>query len=169
MDAAHEYAETATDPAFSAWLDHEGEEIGDLCSSGDDELENKSWVQGLWDDNQSACSLADAGPPHVLGLTESPSNVGAHEAVLRATVNAENEGQEASYRFEYGPTTAYGSAAPARYVGVGGGPQNQQISQTEGSPRAESKVWALRQMWRKASIMASSASRGSRSMRRAMP
>lgn len=131
MDAAHEYAESATDPAFSAWLNREGYEIADICSSGDDELANKSWVQGLWDDHQSACSLEDSNPPHVLGLTEPPSNVGEHEATLNATVNVENERLETRYRIEYGPTTAYGKSAPAEgYVDVGNRSGNQLVHQT---------------------------------------
>ena len=131
MDAAHEYAESATDPAFSAWLDTEGNEIGDICSSGDEQLANGSWVQGLWDDHQSACSLSDEHPPHVLGLTEAASSVGEHEATLNATVNAENEGREARYRFEYGPTTSYGQSVPAGgLLSVGAALGNQHVRQT---------------------------------------
>jgi hypothetical protein len=134
MDAAHEYAESATDPAFSAWLDTEGEEVGDICAASDPLTENGKqtgvWVQGIWDDNQSACSLADEKPPHVLGLTEGPSNLGLHEATLNATVNAENEGFAAKYRFEYGPTTAYGKTAPAEgYVNIGRELLNQVVHQ----------------------------------------
>jgi hypothetical protein len=138
MDASHEYAESATDPAFSAWLDREGNELSDICSSGDDQLANKSWVQGLWDDHQSACSLEDSQPPHALGLTEAASGVGGHEATLNATVNAENEGLQTKYRFEYGPTTSYGQSSPAQgYVGVGSRPGNQQVAQTVSGLQAE--------------------------------
>ncbi len=131
MDASHEYAESATDPAFSAWLDDEGNEIADICSSGDDQLANQAWVQGLWDDHESACELEDLSPPHVLGLTEAPSDVSGHEATLNATVNPENEGLETKYRFEYGPTGSYGKSAPAEgFVGVGNQFGNQQVHQT---------------------------------------
>ncbi len=131
MDASHEYAESATDPTFSAWLDQEGNELADICSSGDDELANEAWVQGLWDDHQSACSLGDAQPPHVLGLTEGASGVGQHEATLNATVNPENEGLQARYRFEYGPTTSYGRGAPAQGpVSAGDALGNQRVSET---------------------------------------
>jgi len=131
MDASHEYAESVTDPAFTAWLDREGNEIADICSSGDDELANDSWVQGLWDDHQSACSLEDGAPPHVLALTEAPSGVGPHEATLNATVNPENEGREAKYRFEYGLSTSYGQAAPAGgSLSAGSTLGNQPVSQT---------------------------------------
>jgi sugar lactone lactonase YvrE len=134
MDAAHEYAESATDPAFSAWLDQEGEEIGDICAATSPLTENGKdtgvWVQGIWDDNQSACSVGDEKPPHVLGLTEGPSNVGLHEGTMNATVNAENEGLATKYRFEYGPTTAYGKTAPASgYVKVGSELRNQLVHQ----------------------------------------
>ncbi len=130
MDASHEYAESATDPTFSAWLDQEGNELADICSSGDDELANESWVQGLWDDHQSACSLEDTGPPHVLGLTEAASAVGQHEATLNATVNPENEGLETRYRFEYGPTTSYGRSAPAQGpLSAGDALGNQRVSE----------------------------------------
>jgi sugar lactone lactonase YvrE len=134
MDAAHEYAESATDPAFSGWLDKQGEEIGDICAATDPLTENGKqtgvWVQGIWDDNQSACSLADEKPPHALGLTEGPSNLGLHEATLNATVNAENEGLATKYRFEYGPTTAYGKTVPAEgYVNVGSELGNQLVHQ----------------------------------------
>jgi hypothetical protein len=130
MDASHEYAESVTDPAFTAWLDEEGNELADICSSGDDQLANKSWVQGMWDDHQSTCALEDSQPPHVLGLTEPASSVGMHEATLNATVNAENEGLQTKYRFEYGPTTSYGETAPAQgFVGVGNRPGNQQLAQ----------------------------------------
>ena len=131
MDASHEYAESATDPTFSAWLDDEGNEIADICSSGDDQLANQAWVQGLWDDHESACALEDLSPPHVLGLTEAPSDVSGHEATLNATVNPENEGLATKYRFEYGPTGSYGKSAPAEgFIGVGNQFGNQQVHQT---------------------------------------
>jgi len=131
MDASHEYSESATDPTFGAWLDQQGNELADICSSGDDELANDAWVQGLWDDHQSACSLADEEPPHVLGLTEAASDVGQSEATLNATVNPENEGRQASYRFEYGPTTSYGQSAPAAgLLSAGSVLLNNQLHQT---------------------------------------
>jgi hypothetical protein len=131
MDASHEYAESATDPNFRAWLDQEGNELADICSSGDDELADRAWVQGLWDDHQSACSEDDPQPPHVLGLSEPASGVGQQEATLNATVNPENEGREASYRFEYGPTTSYGETAPATGVlSAGSRLVNEHVSQT---------------------------------------
>ncbi len=130
MDASHEYAESATDPTFGAWLDQQGNELADICSSGDDELANHAWVQGLWDDHLGACSLGDAQPPHVLGLTEAATAVGQSDATLNATVNPENEGLEARYRFEYGPTTSYGQSAPAGLLSAGSALSNQQVHQT---------------------------------------
>jgi hypothetical protein len=134
MVAAHEYAESATDPEPEkpGWQDVTGYENADICSSGDDEIKSGplsgSWVQGTWDDHQSACSLADENPPHVLGLTQTASNVSKHEATLNATVNA--EGLETSYHFEYGTTTSYGNSVPASNVSVGSGLGNQLVHQT---------------------------------------
>ncbi len=138
MLASHEYAESATDSeelgAGAAWQDAEGEELADICISGDDEIASGplsgSWVQGLWDDHQSECSLADERPPHVLGLSEPASEVSEHEAILNATVNAENEGRQTSYRFEYGTTTLYGKSLPANEVGVGASFGNQRVHQS---------------------------------------
>jgi hypothetical protein len=59
MLASHEYAESATDPAVNAWLTSDGYEVGDICASGDDLLPDGAHAQGLWDNFQNACSLAD--------------------------------------------------------------------------------------------------------------
>jgi hypothetical protein len=63
MIAAHEYAESVTDPHVDTWLTSDGYEIGDICASGDDLLPSGAYAQGLWDNRQNACSLSDAGPP----------------------------------------------------------------------------------------------------------
>lgn len=50
---------------------------------------------------------------------ESASNVGSSSATLAAQVDP--LGGAASYRYEYGTTTAYGSSTPTTSLGVGGG------------------------------------------------
>jgi alpha-tubulin suppressor-like RCC1 family protein len=127
--ASHEYAESATDPAVNAWLDTAESEVGDICALSDRQLpaanDNGSWVQGVWDDNQSLCSTNDEGSHHVLGLSEPPTGVSTHEATLNAIVNPELT--TTSYHFEYGPTTTYGSSTPT--FGVGSGLTNQSVEQ----------------------------------------
>ncbi|HWY18281.1 MAG TPA: hypothetical protein VNY27_06165 [Solirubrobacteraceae bacterium] len=121
MIAAHEYAESATDPTPSGtnatWQTSNEYEIGDICASGDDELPNGSWVQGLWDDHQSACSLSDKEPPHVYAVTNLTSNRSYSEADLHGVVNP--EGLETKYHFEYGTTTSYGSNTSEASAGAG--------------------------------------------------
>jgi hypothetical protein len=62
MLASHEYSESATDPFINAWLTSDGYEIADICTSGDDQLPNGYWVQGLWDNHLAACVLTDQFP-----------------------------------------------------------------------------------------------------------
>lgn len=106
MAASHEYAESATDAGLNSWFTKAGWEIGDLCASegAAEEVTSGSlagsWVQGLWDDHQSACSLADEKPPHVYTVTEAASEVKSTTARLNGTVNP--EGLETKYYFEYG-------------------------------------------------------------------
>jgi hypothetical protein len=124
MVASHEYAESATDPALNAWFTERGYEIGDICASGDDEIIEGSlkgsWVQGEWDDHQSACSLSDPLPPHVFADTESPEYTGGpYDLTLRGDTDA--EGSETKYRFEYGSTTSYGSSVPVPDGSAGSG------------------------------------------------
>lgn len=109
MVAAHEYAESATNPntASVTWRDSEEFEVADICASSDSELPNGTWVQGLWDDHQSACSLSDVEPPHVYAVTNPATGIGDTSATLKGTLNTEN--LETSYLLEYGTTTAYGT------------------------------------------------------------
>ncbi len=140
MIASHEYAESATDPqvepsANAEWYTSELYEIGDICASGDSELPNGSWVQGIWDDHQGGeleggkqkegCSLSDPAPPHVYAITEAATGVKAHEATLKGVVNP--EGLETKYYFEYGPTTSYGTRTAEASAGSGTG--NKEASQ----------------------------------------
>jgi sugar lactone lactonase YvrE len=124
--ASHEYTEAATDPFWDtepAWLNSEGYENADLCSTPYDELPNGTFVQGTYDDHQSACSISDKNPPHVLGLTDHPTDVTPHGATLNATINPES--LATSYHFEYGPTTAYGTTLSS--VSAGAGRANVQV------------------------------------------
>ena len=130
MIASHEYAESATDPQVepfenAEWYTSNEYEIADICASGDDELSNGTWVQGLWDDHLGECSLSDASPPHVYAVTEPASGVKTREATLRGTINP--EGLETKYYFEYGLTTSYGTKTTE--VSVGSGTTNKEASQ----------------------------------------
>ncbi|HEX3391673.1 MAG TPA: hypothetical protein VHS55_03850, partial [Solirubrobacteraceae bacterium] len=141
MLATHEYAESATDPipgpATHTWTTANRYEIGDICASGDDEVKEGSlkgsWVQGLWDDNQSLCSLEDPAPPHVYAITGRPTTMSLTEATLYGTVNP--EGLETKYYFEYGSTTSYGSKTSE--VSAGPGVSNLEINQSVGGLTAE--------------------------------
>jgi len=133
MVASHEYAESATDPQVepfpnAEWYTSNEYEIGDICASGDSELPNGAWVQGLWDDHQSACSLSDSAPPHVYAITEPATGVKATAGQLNGTVNP--EGLETTYHFEYGTTTSYGTKVPVPDAKVGSGTSNQTVSQS---------------------------------------
>lgn len=136
MAATHEYAESATDPqvepfANATWYTKNGWEIGDMCASEGAAEEvtsgslKGSWVQGQWDDHQSACSLEDEKPPHVYAVTETATGLKTHEATLKGTVNP--EGLETKYHFEYGTTTSYGSSTAE--VSAGSSTSNQTASQ----------------------------------------
>ena len=65
-----------------------------------------------------------AAPPQVSGV--GATGITAGEATLYATIRPENE--PTTYRFEYGPTTAYGTAVPAGEGDAGSTPT--QVSQT---------------------------------------
>jgi subtilisin family serine protease/streptogramin lyase len=60
--------------------------------------------------------------------TEAASGVNLTEATLHGTVNP--EGLSTTYQFEYGPTTSYGSKAPASPESVGSGTANVAVQQT---------------------------------------
>jgi sugar lactone lactonase YvrE len=134
MVASHEYAEAATDPepgSRPGWQDAEGNENGDICVSGDDQIKSGpmsgNWVQGTWDDFQGACSLGDENPPHILGLTEAASKLSRHEATLNGEIYP--EGQKTEYYFQWGPTTAYGETSSRGSVeGLSGQSVSQAIS-----------------------------------------
>ena len=60
--------------------------------------------------------------------TEPATAVTQVEAVLNALVDA--NGSATTYQFEYGPSTAYGSAAPAKPAAAGAGPDVVQVSES---------------------------------------
>jgi hypothetical protein len=64
---------------------------------------------GLFSGTQSGPTLHVLESPHV--STESATGITANSAQLNATINA--VGSSTEYFFEYGPTSAYGSKAPA--------------------------------------------------------
>jgi hypothetical protein len=57
--ASHEFAETLTDPLYSAWTpDHAGTEIGDLCDADNFDLvvSGRHWTtQTVWSDQDNSC------------------------------------------------------------------------------------------------------------------
>jgi hypothetical protein len=121
MLASHEYAESVTDPnTFSGWRTSDGFEIGDICASGDDQLPDGAYAQGLWDNYENACSLADTTrfPPEA--VTTKPSDVQPQLAKLNGTVNP--RGYDAKYYFQYGLTTSYGSTTSEGDAGAGQSP-----------------------------------------------
>jgi hypothetical protein len=66
--AAHEYAESATDPDLRDWYTSDGYEIADVCSraggwNGTVQGPGGFYVQNLWDNYQNACSVSDPTPP----------------------------------------------------------------------------------------------------------
>jgi sugar lactone lactonase YvrE/phosphodiesterase/alkaline phosphatase D-like protein len=132
---SHEYAESATDPLWDSqpgWrsLEGGGGEIGDLCATQGDRLENGSYVQGWWDDNQNRCSNSDPHPPEVLAISEAATSITPTTATLDGTVNPESAAT--TYHFEYGPTTSYGVRAPANEAedaSAGSGRTNVKVSQ----------------------------------------
>lgn len=132
--ASHEYAETVTDPLWDTspgWKDLEGSqgEIADICATPGEKLANEAWVQGWYDDHQNECSTSDSSPPHVLALSDNPTNVGQHEASIHATINP--EGLATTYYFEYGTTQAYGTRIPANgEFSAGSGRPNVEVQQT---------------------------------------
>jgi len=132
--ASHEYAESATDPVpgsgTSTWVDKEGWEVADICASGDDELPDGSFVQGLWDDHAGACSLSDPSPPHVYAITGGASQVSASGVSVFGTLDA--EGLETHYHFEYGASTAYGASVPVPEASAAAGSATQDVEQTIG-------------------------------------
>ncbi len=77
-----------------------------------------------WGSESLGGSLAPTPPSATTGAA---SGVGANEAKLEGTVNP--NGSPTSYYFEYGPTTSYGSKAPASAAEAGYGTAAVAVSQ----------------------------------------
>lgn len=83
---------------------------------------------GVWvsdSGNSRIQKLRFRGPTAV---TESASGLGENSVKLNATVNP--EGSSASYRFEYGKTTSYGTSVPLPMEDVGSGEAATAVSET---------------------------------------
>src|SRR5262249_10916678 len=122
--ASHEFAESATDPFWDdparyGWQNLEGYEVSDLCQTPGPKRPNGVSVQQQYDNHENLCSLADENPPHILGLSDTATEVSKLGAVMHGTVNP--EGSAATYQFEYGTTKSYGAKVPATEVAVGSG------------------------------------------------
>lgn len=132
MVAAHEYAESATDPALDTWYSEQGFEIADVCATHDYQVSSGplsgSWVQPLWDQSEATCLLEHLKPPHVYAVTEPGGNSGWRELRLRGVVNP--EGADTHYHFEYGKTLTYGNNVPAPDLHVGSGSANVPVGAT---------------------------------------
>ena len=72
-------------------------------------------------------SGASAGPLPPVAVTGTASAVHTTEATLHGTVAA--KGVETTYRFEYGPTTAYGSSVPVPAASAGSGRTRVEVTQ----------------------------------------
>jgi sugar lactone lactonase YvrE len=114
---SHEYGESATDPMLNSWYGTGGEsEIADLCGAG---KLGSFQVSKQWDDFQNACSDSDPTPPHLMAFTEAATSVKPRSAALHASFYTQQ--QNAEYRFEYGPTTGYGSMVPEKAIALKAG------------------------------------------------
>jgi hypothetical protein len=127
MAASHEYAESLTDPFFGGWHGEGAEEeVADLCPVGQ-ELAGGAFVTQLWDNYQNQCSISDANPPQLHATGSSTTGITTSEATFHGTVNP--GGLEASYYFEYGKTTSYGTKVPTTAVNIGSGVSDINVSQ----------------------------------------
>jgi PKD repeat protein len=137
MTAAHEYAESATDPQLDTWFTEAGFEIADICATHVYEATEGalagSSVAGLWDDHQSECSLSDPSPPFVYAVTEPGVSLSPHEVELVGVVNPESS--ETHYRFEYDTSEYYphgaphGTSVPVPDAGAGSARSDYQVSE----------------------------------------
>lgn len=120
--AAHEYAETVTDPLLNAWKVYGSEEgeIADLCG-GEERgfLSGGSEVPALYDNSVSKCSTSDANPPQLApeALSESATNISSTQFTAWGTGKPHNVNFKL-YWFEWGTTTSYGhSTTPENWFG----------------------------------------------------
>jgi len=90
--AAHEYAESVTDPSsqegWKYWQSESHAEIADYCDNGSwGELPGGIIVPGIWDNQADNCSGSDANPPQIAPeiLTEGATSVTATSALLHGS------------------------------------------------------------------------------------
>ncbi|MGN6254357.1 MAG: hypothetical protein ACTHO8_05175 [Solirubrobacterales bacterium] len=130
--AAHEFAESVTDPKINAWRASGSPygEIGDLCEMGHDQYHSSgTWVQGLWDDHLNACALYDSNPPVVVPTDPPDGASGETETTATLNANINPNGTETHVFFEWGPTSSYGNITPALPgTDVGSGTTSQLVS-----------------------------------------
>ena len=77
--------------------------------------------------------IAEAHPPGSppTATTEAATNRNSPQVTLNGTVNP--GGEDTAYRFEYGPTTAYGQSVPVPDKAIGSGTSDVEVSQQLGS------------------------------------
>jgi hypothetical protein len=137
--AAHEFAESATDPEIEepgknysqrvAWQQEgTGEEVADLCEKYPAEKPaNDAWYAvKLWDDEGgNKCNLEDPPyepPPVPTATTEGISGLQYRQVNVAGSVNP--NGPDTHYEFQYGTTTGYGSSIPLPAADIGYGTSN---------------------------------------------
>ncbi|MGH2902659.1 MAG: RCC1 domain-containing protein [Solirubrobacteraceae bacterium] len=133
--AAHEFAESATDPGIEepgknyssrvGWAQEDtgNVEVADLCEQYPAEKPANDfwWAVKLWDDNGgNKCNIEDppySSPPAPSATSTAATNISVRGATLNGTVNP--NGPDAHYHFEYGTTGSYGSSTPEGDAGFG--------------------------------------------------
>jgi sugar lactone lactonase YvrE/phosphodiesterase/alkaline phosphatase D-like protein len=98
------------------------------------------------DDQTFSTPAAEPAPPAPKATTQTATSLIAHEATLNATIDP--QGIATAYRFEYGPTTAYGTSLPALDKAAGSGTEAVSASQVAKSLQADTtyhyRIVALR-------------------------
>ncbi len=129
--AAHEFAESATDPhtdqpgyeSTVGWAVEEagGEEIADICPLKAERPPEDFWyAQQIYDAKKGECSLTDPPypPPSLpLAATSASSGVMTTQAAVSGSVTP--NGPAATDYFQYGTTNEYGSSSSPSDAGTG--------------------------------------------------
>jgi hypothetical protein len=107
VTAAHEFAETATDPFGQSWgIGTEGKEVADRCGGASKgELPGGIVVPSIWDEASSSCTLGNSNPPQVAPkiAPEAPLSLLQTSATLRGKTTP-NGVSVHEYYFEWGQT-----------------------------------------------------------------
>jgi hypothetical protein len=131
--ASHEYAESANDPQLNAWYTSDDYEIGDLCAyNGAVLLPSNAYATTLWDNQLDGCASADTTTYAPDETTTAATGITYTGATLNGTVTP--HGQDTTYYFQYGPTTAYGSSTSSADAGSGYSPVSEQAGLTGLTP-----------------------------------